>query len=69
MFLAFLANIRLGWKGLPRTNTLAYDELINYGHKKFYKIGPRMEKTTKNVVLNWPRGYVITLLNCNLFQT
>jgi hypothetical protein len=27
-----------GWKGLPGANTLAYYE--NYGHKKFYIIGP-----------------------------
>ncbi len=38
--LALLANIRLGGKGLPGTNTLAY-----YGHllirwKKFYNIWP-----------------------------
>ncbi len=26
MLLASLANIKLGWKGLPRTNTLAYYE-------------------------------------------
>jgi hypothetical protein len=28
--------IRLGWKGLPETNALAY-----YGRKKFYNIGAR----------------------------
>jgi hypothetical protein len=29
-----------GWKGLPRTNTLAYYKtLVNYGRKKFCKIG------------------------------
>jgi hypothetical protein len=32
------ANIRLGWKGLPGTNTLAYYE--NYGRKMFYSTGP-----------------------------
>jgi hypothetical protein len=31
-------NIRLGWKGLPGTNTLAYYE--NPQIKKFYRIGP-----------------------------
>ncbi len=33
-----------GSKGLPVTNTLAYYELVNYGHKKFYNIGPRLKK-------------------------
>ncbi len=34
-------NIRLGWKGLPGTNTLAYFENPeNYGSKKFYSTGP-----------------------------
>jgi hypothetical protein len=34
------ANIRLGWKGLSGTNTVAYYELtfINYGHKKFFNV-------------------------------
>jgi hypothetical protein len=30
-----------GWKGLPKTNTLAYfQKFITYGRKKFYNIGP-----------------------------
>jgi hypothetical protein len=33
---ALPANIRLGWKGLPGTNTLAF-----YGRKKFYNTGPK----------------------------
>ncbi len=33
------ANIRLGWKGLQGTNTLAY--YGNYISKKFYNVGPR----------------------------
>jgi hypothetical protein len=32
MALALPTNIRLGWKSLPRTNSIAY-------RKKFYKIG------------------------------
>jgi len=36
---ALPTNIRLAWKGLPETNTLAYYE--NYEAKKFYNIGPR----------------------------
>ncbi len=39
--LALPANIRLGWKSLPGTNTLAYYEnQINYGRNKFYSAGP-----------------------------
>jgi len=39
--LALPANIRLGWKGLPGTNILAfYNKSVNYGHKKFYSAGP-----------------------------
>jgi hypothetical protein len=39
--LALFANIRLGWKGLPGTNTLAhYEKSVNYGCKKFYRIAP-----------------------------
>ncbi len=34
-------NIRLGWKGLPETNTLAYyEKSVNYGSKKFYSTDP-----------------------------
>jgi hypothetical protein len=37
----FLANIRLGWKGLSGTNTPAYyDHFINYSHKKFITLAP-----------------------------
>ncbi len=36
--LASLTNIRLGWRGLPGTNTLAYYD-INYDRKKFYSTG------------------------------
>jgi hypothetical protein len=35
-------NIRLDWKGLPRTNTLAYYEnQYITAVKKFYSTGPR----------------------------
>jgi hypothetical protein len=34
-------NIRLGWKGLPEANTLAYYKtLVSYCCKSFFKIGP-----------------------------
>jgi hypothetical protein len=33
-------HARLDKKGLAWTNTLAYYE--HYGHKKFYKIGPKL---------------------------
>ncbi len=35
-------NIRLGWKGLPRTKSVAYFEHIsNYSRKELYNIGPK----------------------------
>jgi hypothetical protein len=38
--LALPSNIRLGWKGLPGTNTVAYSEKsVTYGRKLFYIIG------------------------------
>jgi hypothetical protein len=39
--LALHSNIRLGWKGLPGTNTLA--NYKHYGRIKFYNIGPWLE--------------------------
>ncbi len=39
--LAFFANIRLSWKGLPWTNTLAYyRHLYIVAVKNFYNMGP-----------------------------
>ncbi len=61
-------NTRLGWKGLPGTNTLA----VNYGRNKFYDTGPWRVKNveflkilnicwnTKNFLLLrdiWPPSY------------
>jgi len=43
--LASPTNIRLSWKGLPETNTLAYS--VNYGCKKFYRTGPWLEIAEK----------------------
>ncbi len=39
--LASTTNIRLGWKGLPETNTLLLRKSINYGRNKFYYTDPR----------------------------
>jgi hypothetical protein len=33
-------KIRLGWKGLPGTNTRLLQKSINYGRNKFCSIGP-----------------------------
>jgi hypothetical protein len=39
------ANIILGWKGLPGTNTLTYyKKFVNFDCKKFYNIGPWWSK-------------------------
>jgi hypothetical protein len=41
---ALLTNIRLSWKGLLESNTLAYYKTLeNYDRKKFYNIGPRVQ--------------------------
>jgi hypothetical protein len=37
---ALPANIRLVWKGLTGTNTLLIKNFVNYGRRKFYRIGP-----------------------------
>jgi hypothetical protein len=33
--------VRIEWKSLQMTNTLAYC-VVNYGHKEFYNIGLRL---------------------------
>jgi hypothetical protein len=38
--MALPTNNRMGWKGLPETNTPAYYKKIVYWHKEFYNIGP-----------------------------
>ncbi len=37
---ALPANIRLGWKFLPGTNTCLLRKSVNYSRKKFYSTGP-----------------------------
>ncbi len=45
-FLTLLANIRLGWKGLLRTNTLAYYERLQITDvKSFITMGPEGNRT------------------------
>jgi hypothetical protein len=43
--LALPTNIRLGWKGLPGTNTL--QKSVNYVSKKFYSTGPLLNSKTR----------------------
>jgi hypothetical protein len=38
--LALPENIRLGWRGLPGTNTSLLRKSVNYGRKKFYNTVP-----------------------------
>ncbi len=46
---ALLKNIRLGWKGMPRTNTLAYCAHLEVMKKvKFCEYGPRIIKVEKS---------------------
>jgi hypothetical protein len=47
--LALRTYIRLSWKGLQGTNTLAYYETLNYGHEKFYNICPRLDESAWGV--------------------
>ncbi len=47
MAVTFIANIRLGWKGLTMTNTLPYQTFVHYGHEIIYKIGPRLHDSAK----------------------
>jgi hypothetical protein len=45
---ALPSNIRLGWKGLPWTNALAYYEHSKLRRKKFYNIEPRLERPLRD---------------------
>jgi len=39
--MALPTNIRLAWKILPRTNTIAYNaKILNYGQKSFIILAP-----------------------------
>ncbi len=49
--LALPTNIRLGWEGLPGTNTLAYYErFVNYGRKSFIALVPDVKEPSSSVV-------------------
>ncbi len=59
---ALLTNIRLGWKGIPGTNHLAYRThsqinnysfRINYDHKKFYNEASRGQCYKKKFKSRW----------------
>jgi hypothetical protein len=44
MLLVLPKNIRLGCKGLPETNTLAFlQKIVNNGHEKFNNIDPKCQ--------------------------
>jgi hypothetical protein len=47
--LALIANIRLAWRRLPGTNTLAYYE--NYGEKSFITLAPGLSTSSLE---GWP---------------
>jgi len=55
MLLALQTNIKIGWKGLPRANTLAYfeDSYVNVGHKNFVTLGPEVSR-----IKNLPSGKI-----------
>ncbi len=47
---ALPAKIRLGWKGLPGTNSLS-QKSVNYGSKISYSSGPRTIKSVTVIVI------------------
>ncbi len=60
-------NIRLGQKGSPGTNTLAYyEKYLDYDLKKFYRIGPRVRyNKTFTTVINISAQISLTLNRAN----
>jgi hypothetical protein len=72
--LALSANIRLGWKSLPETNTL----IITITHKKFYRIGPRcqlsLDKTffgcgkIESLLIGSGNFFIVEFLHLKRFQ-
>ncbi len=63
--LALPESIRLSWKSLPGSNTLAYSKLLT---KKFYNIGPRLKNLAnalayffRSVNNEWGEKVLITL--------
>jgi hypothetical protein len=64
---ALLANSRLGWKGLPGKNTLAYCENSQITERKsFIKLSPGLERRRKEYVLirlkNFTNVFLIPLM-------
>jgi hypothetical protein len=55
--LALATNIRLGWKGVQGTNTLAYYENPLIADKKFYNIG----RDRKELLMLAPNAGSLTL--------
>ncbi len=69
-------NIRLGWKGLPGTNTIIayFKKSVNYGRKKFDKTGPKtisfknyMEDTLEGLWMKGASSLGITTLSLRSF--
>jgi hypothetical protein len=51
--LALPTNIWLGWKGLPRTNTLAFYKIIKLEQQKVLKDWPGSVKSHPNIIPGW----------------
>jgi hypothetical protein len=60
--LALPANIRLGWKGLPRTNTLAFVKIVTH-QKICYDVVPGFESIQWLPII-FPAMFSITLISC-----
>jgi len=57
--LALPTNIRLGWRGLPGTNALAYyEKAILTAVKTFYNIGPIPGKNRNILIKICPKYYM-----------
>jgi hypothetical protein len=54
-----ITSIRLGWKGLPETNTSLFRTFINYGRKKFYNTGSRSKKISAYLAIFFSSSLII----------
>jgi hypothetical protein len=58
-------NIRLGWKGLPKTkHSSLLRKSVNYGRKNYYNIGPWWQNLAAD--LSWLLISVLTFLNAKV---
>jgi hypothetical protein len=66
ILLASPTNIRLGWKGLPRTNTSLLRKSVNYTCKKFIVQAPELPNPNKKYFLTKVVKKVFSLFSARL---